>query len=604
MKETPPRQRPIEEDDNVPPGTCVVIPANGEVQTDNLCLGKILGNRPTKKPAIHSVLQHAWNRYEGVRIQEMSGDIILFDFANEQDQLDALDWSPWAIQGQCLSLKKWSQGIRIAEVQFHLVCFWVQIHGLEVDKFSLPNARKLGECIGEVKQIDDILGPMGLDRDYLRVKVEIDTTRPLLAGINYTRTNGTIGRAEVKYERLPDFCFGCGLIGHNERICRVPLVMNDNGDDGPMYGPWIKGERPKKRGQNCKIIGSPPGPHTSDLKRKTWKEVMKEKEDRERERKTGMTMFKGEPKGSMTWRKPVEGHNAREGAASKHKDIVTSIEAEDISPSKDTGDSLPEKGKADHSQRWQTITDQDMEDPTSYEDRLQLIVAQENQIQMVSRPQPTSSNLKGKAPMIVWEHEQSQPTSPYFSNKHPNLSKLLEKRQAGQSQLYLPVIEGTERETNPDIGGTHNWQITEVPPDQGTPRSLHPGMLPRQSRLKRTPIKRRVYYTVESPDDSPERDRIIATAPTGLSPMMQKFNLKRKHEDGMDEEELGQETNTNKKQKQGTNSPKEKERIHSTTRAKGRKSPRSKRSLGTRITQRQAANKGSDGCPITATTPQ
>lgn len=68
-------------------------------------------------------------------------------------------------------------------MNLNLVNFWVQIHGLEVDKFSSQNARKLGECIGTVMDIDDIVGPMGLDRDYLRVKVEIDTTRPFIAGI-------------------------------------------------------------------------------------------------------------------------------------------------------------------------------------------------------------------------------------------------------------------------------------------------------------------------------------------------------------------------------------------------------------------------------------
>lgn len=120
----------------------------------------------------------------------MLGEGILFVFNNENDLLDAIGWSPWAIQGQCLSLKRWDKNSIIADVQFHLVQFWVHIHGLEVDKFSLQNSRKLGECIRNVTEVDDIIGPMGLDRDYLRIKVEIDTNRLLLAGIWYTRTIG------------------------------------------------------------------------------------------------------------------------------------------------------------------------------------------------------------------------------------------------------------------------------------------------------------------------------------------------------------------------------------------------------------------------------
>lgn len=97
----------------------------------------------------------------------------------------------------------------------------VQIHGLEVDKFSGQNAKKIGECIRTVIEVDEIIGPMGLDRDFLRVKVEVNTQNPLLADIWYTRTNGERGRAEIRYERLPDFCFGCGKIGHDERNCKA-----------------------------------------------------------------------------------------------------------------------------------------------------------------------------------------------------------------------------------------------------------------------------------------------------------------------------------------------------------------------------------------------
>lgn len=68
-------------------------------------------------------------------------------------------------------------------------------------------------------KVDDILGSMGLNRDYVRIKVEVDTTKPLIGGFWYTRSNESIGCAEIKYERLPHFCFGCGNIGHIERVC-------------------------------------------------------------------------------------------------------------------------------------------------------------------------------------------------------------------------------------------------------------------------------------------------------------------------------------------------------------------------------------------------
>lgn len=97
MEKAQPEHGSKDDDDKIPYGTCVDISESYEIRTDNLCLGKVLGGRPIKRSAVHSVLQHAWNRYAGVRVQNMSGDLILFDFSNELDQIDALDWSPWAI---------------------------------------------------------------------------------------------------------------------------------------------------------------------------------------------------------------------------------------------------------------------------------------------------------------------------------------------------------------------------------------------------------------------------------------------------------------------------------------------------------------------------
>lgn len=37
----------------------------------------------------------------------------------------------------------------ISDINFNMLQFWVQIHGLELDKFSELNAYKIGEALGE-----------------------------------------------------------------------------------------------------------------------------------------------------------------------------------------------------------------------------------------------------------------------------------------------------------------------------------------------------------------------------------------------------------------------------------------------------------------------
>lgn len=60
--------------------------------------------------------------------------------------------------------------------------------------------------------------------------------------------------------------------------------MSDSGEKGPMYGPWIRVDRPRKRGQRCRIIRNPGKSRESEAKRKTWRDLMREKAEREKQK--------------------------------------------------------------------------------------------------------------------------------------------------------------------------------------------------------------------------------------------------------------------------------------------------------------------------------
>lgn len=53
---------------------------------------------------------------------------------------------------------------------------------------------------------------------------------------------------QFKYERLPNFCYRCGLFGHALRDCSESMGSNYQvEDDHMLYGAWLKGE-PSRRG--------------------------------------------------------------------------------------------------------------------------------------------------------------------------------------------------------------------------------------------------------------------------------------------------------------------------------------------------------------------
>ena len=52
--------------------------------------------------------------------------------------------------------------------------------------------------------------------------VVMDVSQPILRGTT-VKVNGEMKILNVKYDRCPDFCYKCGILGHGEKI---PLGNN------------------------------------------------------------------------------------------------------------------------------------------------------------------------------------------------------------------------------------------------------------------------------------------------------------------------------------------------------------------------------------------
>lgn len=120
-----------------------------------------------------------------------------------------------------LVLKALEDGMIVSEINFSRCPIWVQVHGLPVNKMSRQNAETLANDFRS-SAIEDTGGGLLINRSFLRIKVEIDTNLPLPKGF-WLRRNGDSNPdvwVYYKYEKLPEFCYWCGRIGHDNRVCR------------------------------------------------------------------------------------------------------------------------------------------------------------------------------------------------------------------------------------------------------------------------------------------------------------------------------------------------------------------------------------------------
>ena len=61
----------------------------------------------------------------------------------------------------------------------------------------------------------------GTGGEFLRVRLKLDISRPLPRCCKLWNVGKLVGWVGLKFERLPNFCYWCGRVGHGDRECEV-----------------------------------------------------------------------------------------------------------------------------------------------------------------------------------------------------------------------------------------------------------------------------------------------------------------------------------------------------------------------------------------------
>lgn len=208
-------------------------------------MAKILKSKTLNVPAVTTILKAAWKTRAEFSIASWNNNIFLFRFDNEEDRSSILTDGPWLVMNSLLVLQPLQDGLAVNDLDFSLCPFWVQIHGLPCEKMTRSTAVLIGQPFGNLLGVEGASEGLLLNRSFLRVRVEVNLKQPLSRGFWLRRSNNT-GRdfwISYKYERLPDYCYACGRIGHENRECK--FVTREEGVNSG-YGPELKTGRARK----------------------------------------------------------------------------------------------------------------------------------------------------------------------------------------------------------------------------------------------------------------------------------------------------------------------------------------------------------------------
>lgn len=202
-------------------------------------VAKFLTKRALNVDVIAKTFNPLWRSRNGFKIQNLGDHIMLFTFDNKSDVDRVLASEPWSFDKHLVVMQRYEHETSFEELSFNRASFWVQLHGIPLRYMTAEAAVKISSVIGEVAQPID---PKELDGGkFLRLKISIDLTLPLCRGRLISLDNGKQTWVSFKYERLPNLCYWCGRLTHDDKDCEN--WINSEGTLCPeecQFGPTLR----------------------------------------------------------------------------------------------------------------------------------------------------------------------------------------------------------------------------------------------------------------------------------------------------------------------------------------------------------------------------
>jgi hypothetical protein len=206
-------------------------------------LGKLLSDRMVSKEKIRQSLEQWWLPEESISFKVLGENLFLIEFTNPKDKERVLEGRPWVFEGSLFLVEDFDGSKAPSQFTFDRAAFWVRMIDLPLACMGRDIGNKIGASMGVVEAVDTDARGMGWG-EFLRVKVQIDLSKPLARG-RKINIEGTAHWIKFQYERLPKFCFQCGSICHGKTGC--PKRSNFRQQDMSQYGPWLRAPSPPRR---------------------------------------------------------------------------------------------------------------------------------------------------------------------------------------------------------------------------------------------------------------------------------------------------------------------------------------------------------------------
>ncbi|KAK1682768.1 hypothetical protein QYE76_043616 [Lolium multiflorum] len=151
---------------------------------------------------------------------------------------------PWQFDFAAVLLKNYAGSVRPSDMIFDSMDIWIRVPDLPMDMMNKLYGRLIGNWVGKYISVDVDQDGIAWGKD-LRIRVEIRVDQPLPRGVSMKERDDDVEGTwfDIKYERVPHFCFDCGCIVHPEEGCAVEK------SDIKQWGEWLRASPRKSQKQ-------------------------------------------------------------------------------------------------------------------------------------------------------------------------------------------------------------------------------------------------------------------------------------------------------------------------------------------------------------------
>lgn len=222
--------------------------AKGEKLAAHCLVGKMLQSRSMSWEGLRAAMQQAWRTNKEIKVEGLGDNTFIFKLLLKSEKKRILYGGPWHFDRSLLVITKQRGMGDVKRQDFTHASFWVQIHNMPIMCMDREIIKEIGGRIGEVQEVEmdeirECISP------FARVQIMVNITQPLTKRLLLKSEEDRRISLRIAYEKLPEFCFCCGLIEHSFREC---LDYKGQPKDELTYGVWMRAQSRAERARQSK----------------------------------------------------------------------------------------------------------------------------------------------------------------------------------------------------------------------------------------------------------------------------------------------------------------------------------------------------------------